>query len=215
MVDYTLHNYFRSSTSVRVRIALALKNISYGYRAYALLSDEHKAAKYLQINPQGLVPSLETNEGPALTQSLAILEYLDETHPAPPLLPKDPLGRARVRALSQIIACDIHPVNNLRILQMLKSEFNADKAAIKNWFSHWVHEGFGALETRLGESDTGKFCHGDQPGMADICLFAQVLNNARFDVDMDIYPHIMRIHKTCTSLSAFKAAMPAAQIDAQ
>jgi maleylpyruvate isomerase len=197
-----------------VRTALHLKNISFSYRAYALLPGEHKSEMYLKLNPQGLVPALEIKDKDVLTQSMAIIEYLDETVPSPPLLPSTPLGRARVRALAQIIGCDIHPLNNLRVLQTLKSEFGADTKAVSAWFSTWVHEGFRAFETRLQETETGEFCHGDTPGLADICLFSQVLNNVRFDVDMGAYPTIMRIHKNCESLSAFQKSIPALQPDA-
>lgn len=214
MAEYILHNYFRSSTSVRVRVALNLKGLDYDYQAYALLPNAHKSEAYLRLNPQGLVPALELPDTAVLSQSLAIIEYLDETRPNPPLLPQDPLGRARVRALSQIIGCDIHPLNNLRVLRKLKSGFNADQDAVTDWFSHWVHEGFSALEYRLQESETGKFCHGNTAGMADICLFAQVLNNARFDIDMSAYPIIMRIHNMCLDIDAFVRAMPAHQPDA-
>ena len=218
--QFKLHNYFRSSTSVRVRIALNLKGLEYDYIAYALLPDEHKSRAYLKLNPQGLVPALEikileSEESAVLTQSLAIMEYLDEAHPEPPLLPKDALGRARVRALAQIIALDIHPLNNLRVLRMLKSKFGADKKTVSDWFERWVSEGFRALEARLSdEKGTGMYCHGDSPGLADICLYAQVLNNARFELDMSPYPTIMRIHEQCASLDAFKKANPAQQPDA-
>lgn len=214
MAEYILHNYFRSSTSVRVRVALNLKGLDYEYQAYALLPNAHKSEAYLRLNPQGLVPALEISDTAVLSQSLAIIEYLDETRPEPPLLPQDPLGRARVRALSQIIGCDIHPLNNLRVLRKLKSDFKADQDAVTDWFTHWVHEGFSALEHRLQEPETGKFCHGNTAGMADICLFAQVLNNTRFDIDMSAYPIIMRIYNMCLDIDAFVRAMPAHQPDA-
>jgi len=215
MTDLTLHNYFRSTTSVRVRIALAMKGLDYDYKGYALLGNEHKSAAYLALNPQGLMPALEIKYQAVLTQSMAILEYLDEAHPAPPLLPKDPLGRARVRSLSQIIAVDIHPINNLRILKYLETEFGADKDAKFKWFRTWAAAGMEALEVRLGETETGKFCHGDTPGMADICLYAQMFNNERFGVDMTPYPHIMRIHKNCADLPNFVAGAPMNQPDAK
>lgn len=213
--DYILHNYFRSSTSVRVRVALNLKGLDYEYKAYALLPNEHKSKDYLAQNPQGLVPALEIGTPPALSQSIAIMEYLDEVHPVPPLLPGDFLGRARARALSQIIGCDIHPINNLRILRYIRSAFGADDDAVRDWFQHWVADGFVPLEQRLAdEPETGEFCHGDTPGLADICLFAQVLNNGRFGVDMTPYPTINRIHENCLEVQAFKDAMPANQPDA-
>lgn len=212
--NYTLHNYFRSSTSVRVRVALNLKGLDYNYEAYALLPDEHKSEAYLRLNPQGLVPALQISDTEVLTQSLAIMEYLDETHPTPALLPKDALGRARVRALSQIIGCDIHPLNNLRVLRKIKSDFGADQTKVTDWFATWVHQGFSAYESRLNEAATGEFSHGNTPTMADICLFAQVLNNTRFDIDMSAYPTIIRIHEACLEIDAFTRAMPANQPDA-
>lgn len=199
---------------MRVRVALNLKGLEYGYQAYALLPDEHKSEAYLHLNPQGLVPSLQISETETLTQSLAIIEYLDEVHPKPALLPADPQGRARVRALSQIIGCDIHPLNNLRVLRKIKSDFGADKTIVTNWFATWVHQGFRAYETQLQTRDTGRFSHGDTPTMADICLFAQVLNNARFDIDMSTYPTIMRIHALCLQIKDFANAMPENQPDA-
>ena len=215
MSRLTLHNYFRSSTSVRVRIALNLKGLNYDYVPYALLPNEHQSDDFLRLNPQGLVPALEIENRAVLTQSMAIIEYLDETYPEPALLPDNPLGRARVRRLAQIIGCDIHPVNNLRILRYITDEFGADAAAKKAWFTRWATDGFEALEARLAsEPDTGRFCHGDTPGLADICLYAQVLNNHRFDVDMDPYPVIRKIFKHCDALAAFKNARPENQIDA-
>ncbi len=215
MPEYVLHNYFRSTTSLRVRVALNLKGLDYEYVSYALLDKDHKSAAYLKLNPQGLVPALEIKDAAVLTQSMAILEYLDEEHSEPPLLPRDALGRARVRALSQIIAVDIHPINNLRILQYLETEFGADGAAKKAWFQEWAHAGMAALETRLaGEPETGKFCHGDSPTMADICLYAQMFNNERFDMDMDAYPTILEIYHQCGQMKAFKDAEPLQQPDA-
>ncbi|TIU66635.1 MAG: maleylacetoacetate isomerase, partial [Mesorhizobium sp.] len=165
---------------------------------------------------QGLVPALVLDNGRLLTQSLAIIEYLDEIEPEPPLLPKDALGRARVRMLAQMIACDIHPVNNLRVLTSLRTLFGAGDEDVVNWFRHWVNEGFQPLEKILASSpETGAFCHGDTPGMADICLAAQVTNNARFGVDMAPYPVIARINAACMALPAFQQAAPQNQIDAE
>ncbi|PHR59303.1 MAG: maleylacetoacetate isomerase [Robiginitomaculum sp.] len=214
MSDYTLHNYFRSSTSIRVRVALNLKGLDYNYQAYALLPNEHKSEAYLRLNPQGLVPALEIKDTAVLSQSLAIIEYLDEVHPEPSLLPSDALGRARVRALAQIIGCDIHPLNNLRILRKLKADFDADQKTVNAWFAQWVEEGFTALEQRLAEPETGQFCHGDAPSLADICVFAQVLNNARFNIDMTPFPKINAIHARCLKIDAFIRAMPDKQPDA-
>ncbi len=215
MSDLILHNYFRSSTSVRVRIALNIKGLAYDYVPYALLPDEHKSETYLKLNPQGLVPALEIKDQTVLTQSMAIIEYLDEASPEPALMPSDPLGRARVRSLAQIIGCDIHPVNNLRILRYISGEFGADAEAKKAWFTNWATEGFAALEARLSnETETGEFCHGDVPGLADICLYAQVLNNQRFDVDIEPYPTIAHIFTHCDALPEFQDARPEHQVDA-
>ena len=208
-----LHNYFRSSTSIRVRIALSMKGVDYRYSSYALLNNEHKSEDFLKLNPQGLVPSLETPEG-VISQSMAILEYLDEVHPEPVLLPSAPMDRARVRSLAQIVAMDIHPVNNLRVLQYLRSEFNADDAAVKQWFQHWACEGFEALETRLsGEQKTGRYCHGDSPTLADICLVSQAINNKRFGIETGPYPTIARIVRSCLELPDFVKGLPDQQPD--
>lgn len=216
MSGLVLHNYFRSSTSTRVRAALNLKGLSYDYVAYHLRKRDHKSAAYLAINPQGLVPALQLDDGHILTQSMAIIEYLEETCPEPPLLPTDALGRARVRALAYAVACDIHPLNNLRALNYLRTNFGADDAAVANWFRHWVDEAFGPLEEMLAKNpQTGRFCHGDAPGLADICLYAQVLNNARFNVDMNRYPTIDRIYQACAEIPAFAQAAPARQPDAE
>lgn len=211
-----LHNFFRSSTAYRVRIALALKGVEYDYVAYALRKGEHRGADYLAVNPEGLVPALVWTDGHAYSQSLAIMEFLDEKVPEPPLLPKSPEARARVRALSCAVACDIHPINNLRILNALRTRFGADDEAVADWFRHWVAEAFGPLEQRLsGEPETGRFCHGDTVTMADLCLVSQVANNGRFNVDMAPYPTIQRIHDACMEIDAFKAAAPANQPDAE
>lgn len=212
-MKYVLHQFFRSSTSYRVRAALNLKNVDYEYRDYVLRSGEQRSDDYLSLNPQGLVPTLETPQGP-LSQSLAILEWLDETHPQPPLLPADPWERARVRSLAHAIALDIHPLNNLRVLQYIRTEFGADDEAVARWFRHWVGETFPAVEMRLAnESATGCYCHGDEPGLADLCLAAQVVNNRRFDVDMTPYPSIRRVFEALMALPAFEAALPENQPD--
>jgi len=211
-----LHNYFRSSTSYRVRIALAMKGVAYDYDAFHLRKGEQRGERYRGINPQGLVPALTWTDGRVHTQSLAILEFLEETIPEPPLLPRDPAGRARVRELAHMVALDIHPLNNLRVLDRLRTGFGADDAAIADWFRHWVGETFAPLERRLaGEPETGRFCHGDEVTMADLCLVAQVANNARFDVDMAPYPTIRRIAGACSGLPAFQAAHPRNQPDAE
>ena len=210
-----LHNYFRSSTSFRVRIALGLKEVSYAQSFRHLRKGEQRAPDYLALNPQGLVPTLDI-DGLHLTQSMAILDYIEETRPQPPLLPKDAAGRARVRSLAFMIACEIHPLGNLRVLEDLKSRFGADDAALAAWFRHWANETFKPLEQRLAnEPETGRFCHGDQPTFADICLVPQVINNKRFNVDMQPYPTIARIAAECLTLPAFADAMPERQPDAE
>ena len=212
-----LYTYFRSSAAYRVRIALNLKGLKADYRYLHLVKDggQQHQPEYLALNPQGLVPAL-VDKGHVLTQSLAIIEYLDETHPQPPLLPKDAPGRARARALAQIVACDIHPVNNQRILKYLEKEFRADEAARSKWYRHWIVEGFNALDKLLGSSPaTGKFCHGDQPTLADICLVPQVFNARRFKIDLASFPAIERINATCLALAAFADAAPDRQPDAE
>jgi maleylpyruvate isomerase len=216
MSEIVLHNYFRSSTSFRVRIALEMKGIAYRYVAHHLRHGEHLEPAYLAVNPQGLVPALIWSDGELLTQSLAIIEFLEEVQPEPALLPPDPLGRARVRMLAQMIACDIHPINNLRVLTSLRTLFGAGDEEVSNWFRHWVNETFEPLEKLLTESpQTGAFCHGEKPGLADICLAAQVANNARFNVDMTPYPTISRINAACMAQPAFIKAAPANQPDAE
>ncbi|ESZ25130.1 MULTISPECIES: maleylacetoacetate isomerase [unclassified Mesorhizobium] len=216
MSGLVLHNYYRSSTSYRVRIALEMKGLSYDYVPHHLRHGEHLEPAYLAVNPQGLVPALVLGDGTLLTQSLAIIEFLDETKPEPPLLPKDPAGRARVRMLAQMIACDIHPVNNLRVLTSLRTLFGAGDEDIANWFRHWVNEGFQPLEKIMASAaERGTFCHGDAPGLADICLAAQIASNARFGVDLTPYPTIARINAACMALPAFQKAAPRNQIDAE
>ncbi len=214
-----LHNYFRSSTSFRVRIALALKRLPYDYVSHHLRRGEQRTEAYLALNPQGLVPTLELEDkgGRALLpQSLAIIEYLDEVHPAPPLLPADPRGRARVRGLAYAIACDLHPLNNLRVLQYLVGPLGQPPEVQGAWFRHWVAVEFAALEQRLAaEPETGQFCHGDRPGLADLCLVPQVINGRRFDCDMAPYPTIRRIFEACMEIPAFVAAAPQNQPDAE
>jgi maleylpyruvate isomerase len=208
-----LHNFFRSSTSTRVRVALNLKGLAYDYVAYVLRDGQTRTPEYLAKNPQGLVPTLEREDGSFLTQSIAIIEWLDETYPTPPLLPSDAEGRARVRALSQLIACEVHPLNNLRVLQYLQQTYGADEAAQKDWFTHWLTLSFDALETRLAQTP-GTYCHGEVPTMADICLYAQVWNNRRFAIPTETWPTISRIFAALDAIPAFRNAAPPAQPDA-
>jgi len=210
-----LHSYFRSSAAYRVRIALHLKNLPYTTIPVHLLPDagEQHAATFTDLNPQQTVPVLDGPQGP-LTQSLAILEYLDEIAPAPPLLPPQPAARARVRALALLIACDVHPLNNLRVLQFLRQEAGLQQPQIDLWVRHWIDAGLGAFERLLERSPPGgRFCHGDEPGLADCCLIPQIYNARRYQCSLDRYPHIMRITALCESLDAFQRASPAAQPD--
>nr|WP_163502939.1 maleylacetoacetate isomerase [Halomonas socia] len=212
----TLYGYYRSSAAYRVRIVLNLKDLAYDQVSVDLVAGEQRGAAHLARQPQGLVPSLETNDGVRLTQSLAICEYLDECHPTPPLLPADPVGRARVRALAQLIACEMHPLNNLRVLKYLVDELGADEGPKLAWYRHWIAEGFTALEAQFSrEAGSGDFCHGDSPTLADICLVPQVFNAERFDCDLGGYPRIQHIAANCRALPAFAQAAPAAQPDAR
>lgn len=214
-----LYSYWRSSAAYRVRIGLNLKQIDYQSVYVHLVKEggEQLKAEYGAINPQGLVPALELDDGRVLTQSLAILEYLDESAASGmALLPEDALGRARVRALAQVVACEIHPLNNLRVLKYLSASLDVDADQSSTWYCHWLAQGFAALETLLADSpDTGKFCHGQAPGLADACLVPQVYNARRFKVDMTPYPNIVRIDAACAELEAFQRAAPEAQGDAQ
>lgn len=210
-----LYNYFRSSASYRVRIALALKGLDYDYKAVHLVKGEQTAESYAAVSASRLVPLLRDGDH-VFTQSLAIIEYLDETHPEPPLLPADPAGRARVRALALDIACEIHPLNNLRVLQYLTQELGVSGAQKDAWYAHWVALGLQAVEDSLARSpDTGRFCHGDTPGLADCCLVPQVFNARRFNCALDAYPTITRIVAACEQLPAFQQAAPSAQPDAE
>lgn len=204
-----LYDYCRSSAAYRVRIALNMKGLEYEQIPVSLLEAEHRSAEHLARNPQGLVPSLE-DKGAIINQSLAIIEYLEERYPDTlPLLPAEPLARARVRSLSQLIACDIHPVNNLRILKYLVSEFGITEEQKTAWYQHWIHAGFQALEQHLTSSDeTGVYCQGDSPTLADICLVPQVFNANRFKCDLSDFPTIRRIHAACEELEAFSRAHP-------
>ena len=210
-----LYNYFRSSASYRVRIALQIKGLDYDYVPVHLVKGEHKDPQYTQRVGDALVPTLVTDGGTALSQSMAIIEYLDETHPTPALLPATPLARARVRALAQMVACDIHPLNNLRVLQYFEGTWNVPQAEREDWVKHWIVEGFTAVETLLAEdAATGVYCHGQTPGLADCCLVPQVFNARRFGVDMAAFPTLLRIEQACLALPAFDQARPENQPDA-
>jgi maleylacetoacetate isomerase len=211
-----LYGYFRSSAAFRVRIALNLKNLAYETVSIHLRRNEQVRGDYLALNPQGLVPTLEEDDGHRLIQSLAIIEYLDEVHPAAPLLPSAAADRARVRALAEIVACDIHPINNLRVLRYLAHTLGQDEAAVGAWYNHWIAAGFAALEPLLAaDPRTGQFCHGDTPGLADIALVPQVVNAERYKLDMAPYPTIARIFQGCMALAPFAAAHPDNQPDSE
>ena len=210
-----LYTYFRSSAAFRVRIAMNLKGLAYEPAFVHLAKGEHRAPAYGAINPQALLPALDDG-GELLTQSLAIIEYLDETHPAVPLLPKDPRGRARVRSLSMLIACEIHPVNNLRVLQHLKRALGQNEEQVNAWYRHWIADGLAKFEADLARTKaTGKFCHGDAPTIADCCLVPQVFNAQRYQCDTTAYPATMRVFAECMKLDAFDRAQPSKQPDAE
>ena len=209
-----LYTYFRSSAAFRVRIALNLKGLPYEPVFVHLAKGEHRAAAYAKVNPQALLPTLELDDGTRLTQSLAIIEYLDEKHPAKPLIPKDMLGKARVRSLSYLIASEIHPLNNLRTLQHLKRALGQSDEQVNSWYRHWIGDGLAKFEADLGGAP-GKFCHGDSPTMADCCLVPQVFNAQRYQCDMAPYPATMRIFAECMKLDAFDRAQPSKQPDAE
>ena len=208
-----LYGYGLSSASYRVRIAMALKNLPYTSIIKNLRSGEHRLSDFLQINVQGFVPALSLDDGVVLTQSVAIIEYLDELYPDPPLLPPQPLARARVRALTQAIVSDIHPINNLRVLRYLEEKLDLDKQTRDAWYRHWVSVGFDALERWLvRDAATGRFCHGNSPTMADLCLVPQVFNARRFAVDLGLYPRIAGIDAACRELPEFQGAAPDRQV---
>lgn len=211
-----LYTYFRSSAAYRVRIALNLKGLAYDAAPVHLLREggEQRRPDYLALNPAGLVPTL-VDDGQVLTQSLAIIEYLDETHPERPLLPDSAAARARVRAIAQTIACDIHPINNLRVLQYLTRELGASEDQKNAWYRHWVEGGLAAVEAMLAnDARTGLFCDGDAPGLADCCLVPQVFNARRFDCDLSAMPTLVRIADRCAEIDAFRRASAELQPDA-
>jgi maleylpyruvate isomerase len=208
-----LHGYFRSSASYRVRIALNLKGLSVEQLSHHLRKNEQCAPSYLALNPQGLVPTLENDRGAILTQSLAIIEWLDETHPTPPLLPKDPLRRAKVRAFSQAIACDTHPVQNLKVLARLR-ELGLSEDQVTGWAGWANREGLSACE-KLIANEPGPFCFGDAPSMADLCLVPQLANARRFGVDVSAFPRLLKAEAAAKALKAFAEAAPDKQPDAE
>jgi maleylpyruvate isomerase len=211
-----LIGYFRSSAAFRVRIALELKGLKVEHAFRHLRKGEQGTPDYAAINPQKLVPAFVLDSGEIITQSMAILEYLEETHPSLPLLPKDPIGRARVRSLALIPTADIHPIQNLRVMAYLREKYEQSEEATFEWSRHWIDLGFEAYEASVAKDPrTGAYSHGDQPTMADLCLVPQVFNAARFKVDMARYPTIQRIFDTCMKHPAFAAAQPSRQPDAE
>ena len=203
-----LYNYFRSSASFRVRIALELKGLGYDYVPVHLVKGEHRNADYAAVSPSLLVPTLETDSGERLGQSMAMMEYLDETHPEPALLPRDAMGRARVRALSQLIACEIHPLNNLRVLKYLVRELKVEEEAKNTWYRHWVRTGLEAYERELSLLPASTYSYGDTPTMADCCLVPQIFNGRRLDTNLDGLPRTMAAFDACMKLPAFQKAQP-------
>ncbi|HRQ64473.1 MAG TPA: maleylacetoacetate isomerase [Xanthomonadaceae bacterium] len=209
-----LYNFFRSGTSHRLRIALNLKGIEYEYVPVDLRTEAHLGAAFKAVNPQQLVPALVTGEL-TLIQSPAIIEWLEERHPTPPLLPADPDDRAHVRALAAIVGCDIHPINNRRILEYLRKSLGCNEAAVETWCATWITAGFNALETLLSADRRRRdFCFGDAPGLADVYLIPQVESARRFNVDLTPYPNIVAVDRACGELEAFRRAAPGQQPDA-
>ena len=206
MAQAVLYDYFRSSAAYRVRIALNLKGIAYEQRSVNLAKGAQKGGDYRKVNPQGFVPCLEI-DGLRLTQSLSIAVYLDQTVPEPPLMPRDPADGAHVRSLALMIACDIHPLNNLRVLKYLTGELGLSEAQKDDWYRHWITEGLGALEA-MAKPRAGAFLFGDEPTLADVCLVPQLYNARRFNVPLDAYPYLRRADETATAHPAFAAAHP-------
>jgi maleylpyruvate isomerase len=210
-----LYSYFRSSAAYRARIALQLKGLPFDYAPVHLRKGEQNEDAYRALNRQQLIPTLIDGDT-VVTQSLAIIEYLDETHPEPPLLPSTPAGRARVRAIALAICCDIHPLNNLRVLRYLVRTLNVGEEAKDAWYRHWIDTGLGALEAQLAtEASTGTFCHGETPTLADIALVPQLANARRANIPLDSYPTLLRIEANCRALDAFARAAPDRQPDAE
>ncbi len=212
-----LYDYWRSSAAFRMRIALNLKGLEAEREFIHLRRKDQVSDAYLAVNPQGLVPTLIDDDGTHVIQSMAIMEYLDETRPeTQPLMPGDATGRARVRAISQAIACDIHPLNNLRVLRHLGSAFDLDEEARnEQWYKHWVDEGMRGVEGLLADGLGGRFCHGDSPTMADVCLVPQIYNAQRFGCDLSAFPTALKINENCLEEAAFRDALPENQPDAE
>ncbi|MGB0625567.1 MAG: maleylacetoacetate isomerase [Alphaproteobacteria bacterium] len=212
-----LYDYWRSSAAFRMRIALNLKGLEAEREYIHLRRKDQVSDAYLAVNPQGLVPTLIDDDGTHVIQSMAIMEYLDETRPeTQPLMPGDVAGRARVRAISQAIACDIHPLNNLRVLRHLGSAFDLDEEARnEQWYKHWVDEGMRGVEGLLADGLAGRFCHGDSPTMADVCLVPQIYNAQRFGCDLSAFPIALKINEACLEEAAFRDALPENQPDAE
>ncbi|HJT62197.1 MAG TPA: maleylacetoacetate isomerase [Burkholderiales bacterium] len=209
-----LYTYFRSSAAFRVRIALNLKGIAYEPVFVHLAKGEHRAANYAKVNSQALLPTLELDDGTRLNQSLAIIEYLDETHPKPALIPREGKARAHVRSLCYLIASEIHPLNNLRVLQHLKRALGQSEDQVNAWYRHWIADGLTKLEAELA-SHKARFCHGEAPTMADCCLVPQIFNAKRYQSDLAPYPQTMRVFQACMQLEAFDRAQPSKQPDAE
>jgi maleylacetoacetate isomerase/maleylpyruvate isomerase len=211
------YGYFRSSAAYRLRIAFGLKGLAPDFVAVHLTKDggQQKTDAYRAVNPQALVPALLTDDNAVLTQSPAILEWLEETFPEPPLLPKDPVGRAHVRAFASVICCDIHPLQNLRVLQYLRKEYGQDQAGVDQWCRKWLGDGLAACEALVVRSGEHRFCFGDMPGMADICLIPQLFSADRFGVDLAAMPRLRAIREACEALQDFAAAHPSRQPDSE
>ena len=209
-----LYSYFRSGTSHRLRIALALKGLKPDYVPVDLLHDQQASPQYRALNPQGLVPALEV-DGQVLTQSPAIIEWLDERYPQPPLLPRDPVARARVRALAAVVGCDMHPLNNRRVVNYLKRELGCDDAAVDAWCGTWMSAGFDALDALLvADRERGRFSFGDAPTVADVYLVPQLTTARRYHVDVARWPRLLEVEAACLELAPFREAAPSAQPDA-
>jgi len=208
-----LHTYFRSSAAYRVRIALNVKGVAYETVSVNLPGAAHHAAEFRALNPQATIPTLD-DDGTILWQSLAIIEYLDARFPTPQLIPAEPVARARVQALAQLIACEIHPLNNLRVLKYLRGELKLDEAGVSKWYSHWIAEAFGPLEQLVSRFSGGRYCFGDSLSLVDVCLVPQLYNARRFSCDLRPYPTLVRIADALSAEPAFAAAAPERQPDA-